>query len=289
MSAGRPIGRPSDPGLSNLFDAINSGRQREITPDLAPKLRAITLGSLKELRKTRGDQTGNRGPAACILAGNTETRDGGEGVFLWHPTLTTPDNGGQGSAGVVAVAGVETGRWIKAQLYPTVVPPVPARTLISRQTTAPSSWTAVTVAGDAADTLGFEIVGTTDATPATIRLRFCGSAAAYDYTDIHQNAIASTLVALPTVADTGVTFKADGAFSIWIPISDSGISTRRFRIESAEYNAGGGPGGSDRDLVHLINGRCTTGGQITSIEVAVTAGSPAVGSLSIFKTARNPG
>lgn len=97
-------------------------KKGRIFPDQAPELRALSVATLAELRKTRGDRAGNRGPRCIMLAGYETPRDGGEGVFVWHDTLATPDNAGQGTAGVVEVAGVDPGRWVRAQLYPDPVP-----------------------------------------------------------------------------------------------------------------------------------------------------------------------
>jgi len=107
----RPRGRPIDPGLGNLADAQRQALDAEIIPERAPKLRALAIGTLAELRKTPGDITGNRGPASTMLSGYKEAQDGGEGNFVWHPTSTDADNGGVGVSGRVAVAGVKVGRW----------------------------------------------------------------------------------------------------------------------------------------------------------------------------------
>ncbi len=115
----RPIGRPSDPGAGNLYDAIQD-LGKETTPEFAPKLRAHAIGTLAELRRTRGDIAGNAGPASCMLSGFTAPMDGGQGVFLWDPTSVAKDDGGVLlPGGTVQVANIATGRWRRTS------PPVP--------------------------------------------------------------------------------------------------------------------------------------------------------------------
>jgi hypothetical protein len=124
----RPIGRPSDPGAGNLYDAIQTLGQ-ETLPEDAPKLRALAIGTLAQLRKTRGDVAGNAGPASCMLSGFTSPMDGGQGVFLWDPTSVAKDDGGVLlPGGTVQVANVATGRWRRTS--PPIPTPTPAGTLL---------------------------------------------------------------------------------------------------------------------------------------------------------------
>lgn len=102
--------------LTSVEDEL--GRRAKVPPELAVELRAHSIATLAELRKTRGDNAGNRGPRACMLAGYETPLDGGEGVFIWDYTSVAADDGGTST---VLVAGVEQGRWRRAQLYPDAV------------------------------------------------------------------------------------------------------------------------------------------------------------------------
>ncbi|HET7036587.1 MAG TPA: hypothetical protein VFI42_12965 [Thermomicrobiaceae bacterium] len=102
----RPIGRPSDPTAANLYDAI-VGRSREVAPETAPRLRSITMPTIAEMRKFRGDTSGNLGPRACILAGTETVLDGGQAIYVWDQSSVAKDDG----VNVVQVKGVTTGRW----------------------------------------------------------------------------------------------------------------------------------------------------------------------------------
>lgn len=125
--------------LADVEDAL--AKRGRVAPELATELRAHSIATLAELRKTRGDRAGNRGPRCIMLAGYETPRDGGEGVFIWHDTLTTVDNAGQGAAGVVEVAGVEVGRWVRAQLYPTPAGVIGVRVLTSGTSYTPTNGT----------------------------------------------------------------------------------------------------------------------------------------------------
>lgn len=109
-----PLRSTRDPGLGTLQDAIEAPSR--VNPATAPELRAHSVATRAELRKTRGSPDGNRGPRALMLAGYVDPRDGGEGVFIWDNTSTTADDEG---VTAIQVAGVDVGRWERAQLYPT--------------------------------------------------------------------------------------------------------------------------------------------------------------------------
>ncbi len=109
---GLPRGRPTDPGLGNLSEALRDAARREINPDQAPKLRAHAVGTLAELRKIKGDRTGNGGPAGCIFSGWAAPMDGGQGIFVWDHVSTKADDGGAVLPnGTIQVANVPIGRW----------------------------------------------------------------------------------------------------------------------------------------------------------------------------------
>lgn len=122
--------------LTDVEDQL--AKKTRVAPEMAPELRAITIRDLAELRRTRGDRAGNRGPRAVILAGSYDPRDGGEGVFIWHDTSTTADNAGQGAAGVVEVAGVEVGRWIRSAM---AAEPIGFRVITSGTSYTPTTGT----------------------------------------------------------------------------------------------------------------------------------------------------
>lgn len=75
----------------------------EISPELVPKLRAITVASVATLRTIDGDLSGNRGPACVILNGTAEPGDGGFGLFYWHNTLQTANGAAFDDNGVTYV------------------------------------------------------------------------------------------------------------------------------------------------------------------------------------------
>jgi hypothetical protein len=113
----QPRGRPTsasttEQALSDHHDALKA--PITVDPNQAPALKAITVSTLAELRATRGDAAGDRGPRACTLAGTTDPLDGGEGVFVWDQTSTAADDG----VDVVEVVGVPTGRWRRMETAP---------------------------------------------------------------------------------------------------------------------------------------------------------------------------
>lgn len=91
------------------------GAPETVDPRLAVPLRAHSVATLAELRKTRGSRDGNMGPRALMLAGFEDPLDGGEGVFGWDDTSTAVDDEG---IQVVEAFGVPVGRWHRMQIYP---------------------------------------------------------------------------------------------------------------------------------------------------------------------------
>jgi len=135
----RPLGRPTDPGAGNLYDAITA-LGKETLPEDAPKLRAHAMGTLKEARATRGDVAGNSGPAAFVLAGELETLDGLEGIFAWHPTSTSKDDEGTTT---IAVANIKTGRWKRITWGSINLSPIPTGMVLGNTTGATANPRAV--------------------------------------------------------------------------------------------------------------------------------------------------
>lgn len=119
MSRGRRTVTRStnDPKLTPLQDAIESAVT--VDPALATEIRAHSMGTRDEARKTRGSIDGNGGPRMMMLSGYETPGDGGEGVFYWDPTSTTADDEG---VATLAPLDAGVGRWKRAQLYPDPVP-----------------------------------------------------------------------------------------------------------------------------------------------------------------------
>jgi hypothetical protein len=109
----RPIRRPDDPDLANLFDAAT--KTPKVQPQNATELRAHSIANITELRKTPGSNDGNGGPRAIMLAGQLTPNDAGSGTFVWDSTSTLADNAQiTASAFTVAqVASVSMGRWVR--------------------------------------------------------------------------------------------------------------------------------------------------------------------------------
>jgi hypothetical protein len=94
--------------LIEFYDAlIDLGRP--ILPSRAPNLKSITLETLADLRKTVGDDQGEKGPRSLILAGGTANLDALTGVWVWDSLSTLADNG----TTVIQVTGIAVGRWRK--------------------------------------------------------------------------------------------------------------------------------------------------------------------------------
>lgn len=105
-----PLWRDKTRDGANLANAIeNPG---PVDPASAPQLRAHSIGTLAELRRTPGSSDGNGGPRACILAGQLAPLDAGAGVFVWDPISTLSDNArATVTAFTVAAVAGHAGRW----------------------------------------------------------------------------------------------------------------------------------------------------------------------------------
>jgi hypothetical protein len=124
----RPIRRPDDPDLANLFDAAT--KTPKVQPQNATELRAHSIANIAELRRTPGSNDGNGGPRAVMLAGQLTVNDAGSGTFVWDSTSTLADNAQiTASAFTVAqVASVSMGRWVRQ-----AVPPIGAGVVTNAQ------------------------------------------------------------------------------------------------------------------------------------------------------------
>lgn len=80
-------GQPTSTDVNDLEKMLRRAGMPEISPELVPKLRAITVATVAQLRTIDGDLSGNRGPSSCILNGTATPGDGGFGLFYWHNTL----------------------------------------------------------------------------------------------------------------------------------------------------------------------------------------------------------
>lgn len=111
-----PYKRPNEPQLAQLYDSLNDLAAAPATPSDSPGL--ITgVPTLADLRKTPGDVNGLAGPPTITVAGIKAPGDNGPAMrFLWRPGSTQDDNNGDNAAGdgVIAVVGVDRGRWVRA-------------------------------------------------------------------------------------------------------------------------------------------------------------------------------
>ena len=102
-----------DPGqLASILLALYTEaleRRKAQLPDAIPNLKAITLSTFADARRTRGDANGNLGPRACIVTCKATLGDGGQRVFAWNATSTAPDD----DSNTLVVVGVNPGRWVK--------------------------------------------------------------------------------------------------------------------------------------------------------------------------------
>ena len=117
-----PYKRPSDPELAQLYDAINEVAQAQVTTSEAPGL-ITAVPTFAELRKTPGDVTGAAGPPAITVSGIKAPGDNGAAMtFAWKPGDARDDNNGDNSTGdgIVAVVGIDRGRWTRAQAVASV-------------------------------------------------------------------------------------------------------------------------------------------------------------------------
>lgn len=85
MPLDRP--QPTFTDVNDLEKMLKRAGMPEISPELVPKLRAITVDTVATLRTIDGDLSGNRGPRCVILNGTATPGDGGFGLFYWHNTL----------------------------------------------------------------------------------------------------------------------------------------------------------------------------------------------------------
>lgn len=112
----RPYRRPDDPQLAQLYDAQMAAASAPVGADRAPGL-ITAVPTFAELRRTPGDVAGASGPPAITVSGIKTPGDNGPAMtFVWKPGSTQQDNNGDNSAGpgVVAVVGVDRGRWVRA-------------------------------------------------------------------------------------------------------------------------------------------------------------------------------
>jgi len=106
-----PLWRDRSRDGSNLSHAIeNPG---PVDPASALPLRAHSIATLAELRKTVGSNDGNAGPRVCMLAGHTLPLDAGAGIFAWDATSTAADDAGTTASAFTTARpqGVAVGRW----------------------------------------------------------------------------------------------------------------------------------------------------------------------------------
>jgi hypothetical protein len=137
MPLDRP--QPDSTDVNQLEKMLRRAGFPEITPDLAPKLRAITVATVAILRTIDGDVSGNRGPACCLLNATATPGDGGVGIFYWNPTLQGANGAAFDDNGVTYVQVMggngqfkSPGAWVRAQL--TKAPDV-------QEFTASGTWT----------------------------------------------------------------------------------------------------------------------------------------------------
>ena len=113
-----PLRGNQDPVIRNLADAISA--PPPVLPVDSPILRAFSVGTLVELRKTIGSIDGNSGPRAVLLAGHVTPLDAGAGVFIWDPTSTLADDAtttpSANSTVCPAVLAATKGRWRRLSL-----------------------------------------------------------------------------------------------------------------------------------------------------------------------------
>lgn len=113
----RPYRRPDDPVLGQLYDVAMDAADAPVGADRAPGL-ITAVPTLAELRRTPGDVAGQAGPPAITVAGTQSPGDGGGDTYVWRPGSTQADNNGDntGGAGIVAVVGIDRGRWVRASV-----------------------------------------------------------------------------------------------------------------------------------------------------------------------------
>ena len=113
-----PLRGNQDPVIRNLADAISA--PPPVLPVDSPILRAFSVGTLVELRKTIGSIDGNSGPRAVLLAGHVTPLDAGAGVFIWDPVSTLADDAtttpSANSTVCPAVLAATKGRWRRLSL-----------------------------------------------------------------------------------------------------------------------------------------------------------------------------
>lgn len=122
MGSNQQLAQPTSTDVSDAAKILGRLGFKEILPELAPKLRAITMQSVAAMRKQRGDVAGNNGPACCILNATVTPGDGGVGVFYWHDTIasttTTPlDDNGKTYVQAMGDNGafMKPGAWVRVQ------------------------------------------------------------------------------------------------------------------------------------------------------------------------------
>jgi len=96
-------GQPTSTDVNDIEKMLKRAGLPEILPELAPKLRAITVATVAQLRTIPGDLSGNRGPSSCILNGTAAPGDGGFGLFYWHDTLQAANGAAFDDNGVTYV------------------------------------------------------------------------------------------------------------------------------------------------------------------------------------------
>lgn len=88
--------------LAGFYDALLELRR-------AAPVGISTASTHAEVRRTVGSTSG---PRLCIVTGRSSILDGGEAAYAWDPTSTAADD----DAAVLAVFGVDVGRWRKCSL-----------------------------------------------------------------------------------------------------------------------------------------------------------------------------
>lgn len=73
-----------------------------------PALKSITLATFADLRNVVGDLEGEVGPRGVIVTGRDAPEDGLQGVFIWVPTSTAPDDN---ATTIKPTAVTGAGRW----------------------------------------------------------------------------------------------------------------------------------------------------------------------------------